>query len=98
MTYPRKLPYSNVLFITNIPPFASLADLKNYLLPTIPLQVIIYKNGSAHVEILRKREAVNILLKTGKRLKGTLLGLFPNKLATKTELREGLLRITKPTF
>ena len=86
MTFPRKIPYSNVLYLTNIPPSASLEDLKRYFLPTVPLQIIIYKDGTAHVEILRKRDAVTIIMKTGKRLKGALLGLFPNRFVTETEL------------
>ena len=86
MTFPQKVPFSNVLYLTNIPPSASMDDFKKYFLPTVPLQITIHKDGTAHVEILRKRDAVIIIMSDKKRLKGARLRIFPNKLVTEGEL------------
>ena len=82
----RTFPYTNILYITNLPIDTTPQDIIEYCLPVIPLQVQISPDGTAHVEILRKVDLVNIVLKQGKPLKRKMINLYVNKIMTDAQL------------
>ena len=82
----QKLPYSNILFIDYLPSNTTELDLLRYLLPVEPIQIQLGSDGTAHVEILKKVDLVNIMEKREKLLKGRKVRLYANKIISDREL------------
>ena len=86
MVLSQKLPYSNVIYMSEIPLHATAHDILKYCLPITPLQVALYTDGTAHVEILKKGDLVSIMLKPNKKLKGAKIKMVANRITSDRSL------------